>query len=101
MSDRTDQEPTDADRAKVLRLAKLFDLRTFIGSLFVIFGVVVSLEGATASAEEIAKASDINISLWSGLAMLAVGLGFLAWMLAQPPVLPATDTSMERPDSTR
>src|SRR4028119_2115810 len=92
-------QSSDAERAKALRLAKMFDLRTFIGSLFVIFGVVVALLGVTASAEEIAKASDINISLWSGLAMLVIGLGFIAWMLTQPPVLPDEGSKLDRPDA--
>lgn len=101
MSERK-QESTDVDRDKALRLAKLFDLRTFIGALFVIFGVIVALEGVTASAEEIAKAADINISLWSGLTMLVVGLGFIAWMIAQPPILPhqpEDDDLKGKPDS--
>lgn len=97
MSELGNQDSNGADRAKALRLAKLFDLRTFIGTLFVIFGVIVTLEGATASAEEIAKASDLNVSLWSGLVMLATGIGFLTWMLVQPPVLPAEDTAVQRP----
>ena len=54
-------------------LAKLFDLRMFIGSLFVVFGVIVTLVGFFAGPEEIAKAAGINISLWTGLLMLALG----------------------------
>lgn len=88
----------DAEQARLLTLAKLFDLRTFIGALFCIFGVAVTIAGLTASEESIARASDLNVSLWSGLAMLVTGIGFIAWMLAQPPVLPEEDSTMERPD---
>ncbi|MBA2640358.1 MAG: hypothetical protein H0U77_10330 [Nocardioidaceae bacterium] len=88
----------DTDRARLLTLAKLFDLRTFIGSLFCIFGVAVTIAGITASDEAIARASDLNVSLYSGLAMIVTGIGFICWMLAQPPILPAEDTTMERPD---
>ena len=30
----------------------------------------------------------MNISLWSGLVMLGVGIGFVAWMLIRPPEPP-------------
>ncbi len=91
----------DADQVQLLRLAKLFDLRTFIGALFCVFGVAVTLAGLTASDEAIAQASGINISLWSGLAMLATGIGFIVWMLTQPPQLPKDHTTLERPDTSR
>jgi len=66
-------------------LAKLFDLRMFIGSLFVVFGVIVTLDGFLAGPEEIAKAAGINLSLWTGLIMLALGIYFVAWTLVSPP----------------
>src|SRR3954454_16029418 len=66
-------------------LAKLFDLRMFIGSLFVVFGVIVTLRGLTASQAEIDKAAGINLSLWTGLIMLVTGLIFVAWTLISPP----------------
>jgi drug/metabolite transporter (DMT)-like permease len=70
---------------KAERLAKLFDLRSFIGSLFVVFGVLVTITGLTASQEDIDKALGVNLSLWMGIIMLAVGAVFIAWMLATPP----------------
>jgi hypothetical protein len=66
-------------------LAKLFDLRMFIGSLFVVFGIIVTLRGMTASQADIAKAAGINLSLWTGLIMLATGVVFVAWTLVAPP----------------
>jgi hypothetical protein len=66
-------------------LAKMFDLRMFIGSLFVVFGVIVTLRGFTASQADIAKAAGINLSLWTGLMMLATGIIFVAWTLISPP----------------
>lgn len=86
--DKTPREMSDGERTRALRLAKLFDLRSFIGTFFLISGVIVTLEGATATDAEIAKASDLNVSLWSGLAMLLLGLVFIGWMIAQPPELP-------------
>jgi xanthine/uracil/vitamin C permease (AzgA family) len=87
----------DAAARKTQRLAKLFDLRTFIGALFLIFGVVVSIEGATASAADIAKAAGVNLSLWTGLAMLVVGIAFIGWMLAKPPEVETRHQDLSRP----
>jgi hypothetical protein len=68
-------------------IAKIFDLRMFIGSLFVIFGVIVTVRGLTASAAEIDRAEGLNLSLWTGLIMLATGIFFVAWTLISPPVV--------------
>jgi hypothetical protein len=66
-------------------IAKLLDIRSFVGFLFVIFGVIVTIVGFGASEEDIAKASDINLALWLGLIMLAMGVFFLAWLMIKPP----------------
>jgi len=66
-------------------MAKLFDLRMFIGSLFVVFGVIVTIDGFLAGQDEIRKAAGLNLSLWTGLFMLALGIFFVAWTLLSPP----------------
>jgi xanthine/uracil/vitamin C permease (AzgA family) len=76
---------SDAEYAKAQRLAKLFDLRMFIGSLFVIFGVLVTFTGLTATPEEIEKAAGVNLSLWVGIILLITGAGFVAWATLAPP----------------
>lgn len=92
------QPPQDAaEQRKTLRLAKLFDLRTFIGVLFLIFGVVVTIEGLVASPASIAKASGVNLSLWTGLAMLVTGVFFVGWMLLQPPEIDVNRADLSRP----
>jgi hypothetical protein len=87
MTSPTDHDAPPSPDPRALRLAKLFDLRTFIGALFVIFGAVVTAEGLTASQASIDKAAGINISLWTGPAMLALGAFFIVWMLVRPPSL--------------
>ena len=82
------------EEAKNWRLAKLFDLRSFIGSLFVIFGILVLIPGIGASEATINKAAGINLGLWVGLIMLIIGLLFLAWVLLKPPV-PITTAEAE------
>jgi xanthine/uracil/vitamin C permease (AzgA family) len=80
--------------ARNWRLAKLFDLRSFIGALFVIFGVLVTIAGLAASKATVHKAAGINLGLWVGLIMLAMGLFFIAWVLLKPPA-PITTAEAE------
>jgi hypothetical protein len=68
-------------------LAKLFDLRTFTGALFLIFGVIVTIVGLGASEADIQKAAGINLSLLLGVIMLVMGVFFIGWMLLRPPEL--------------
>lgn len=89
-------DSTAADR-KAHRLAKLFDLRTFIGALFLIFGAVVTVEGLNASAAEIAKAAGVRLSLWTGVSMLVVGGIFIGWMLTKPPEFESQHQDLSRP----
>ena len=82
------------EEARDWRLAKLFDLRSFIGSLFVIFGILVAVPGLAASPATIDKAPGANLGLWVGLAMLVLGLLFLAWVALKPPA-PSTAAEAE------
>jgi hypothetical protein len=66
------------------RAANLFDLRRIIGGLFVIWGILLVILGIGDSEAEIAKAADININLFAGLGILAVGAFFLLWAFTRP-----------------
>lgn len=68
-------------------LAKLFDIRSFTGALFLIFGVIVTIVGLTASEADINKSAGLNLSLILGLVMLALGAFFIVWLLLRPPQL--------------
>ncbi|MGW5117904.1 hypothetical protein ACWEQ8_21115 [Streptomyces noursei] len=85
--------------------ARLFDIRRIIGGLFVVYGVIVTVAGLTASDADLAKAQGVNINLWTGLGMLALGLFFLVWLVLRPTVPPsaaelrdAQDAPADRPD---
>ncbi|MFE3650146.1 hypothetical protein ACFXO2_20360 [Streptomyces sp. NPDC059152] len=69
--------------------ARLFDIRRIIGGLFVVYGVIVTIAGLTASDADLKKAQDININLWTGLGMLALGVFFLVWLKLRPTVPPS------------
>ncbi|WP_055568543.1 hypothetical protein [Streptomyces atriruber] len=71
--------------------ARLFDIRRIIGGLFVVYGIIVTIAGITASDADLKKAEDININLWTGLGMLALGLFFLGWLWLRPTVTPVEE----------
>ncbi|MFF2505196.1 hypothetical protein ACFVTY_17705 [Streptomyces sp. NPDC058067] len=71
--------------------ARLFDIRRIIGGLFVLYGVIVTIAGITASDADLKKAENININLWTGLGMLALGLFFLVWLKVRPVAPPVPE----------
>ena len=60
---------------------RLFDLRWLIGGLFTVYGVVLTVASFFVGH---AKSGDIDINLWLGLAMLALGLLFVGWARLRP-----------------
>jgi hypothetical protein len=84
-SDPHIEQSEDAEaKEREARAANLFDLRRIIGALFIVYGVILTIVGIGDSQAEIDKAAGININLWTGLAMLAVGAFFIAWALSRP-----------------
>jgi hypothetical protein len=72
--------------------AILFDLRSVIGLLFVVYGIVLTILGIIGETpEELAKAGGIALNLWTGLVMLVVGIGFYVWAFTKPPMPPEPD----------
>ena len=94
MAERSDASPTgdpliaqaetEADRKRAARAANLFDIRRLIGGLFRIYGLILIVLGLGASDASIEKSADVNLNLWAGLGMLALGLFFVAWALLRP-----------------
>ena len=70
--------------AKSGALRNLFDLRIIIGGLFALYGVYLTILGIFDGAEEVEQAAGVRINLWTGLALLAMGLGFLLWARLRP-----------------
>ncbi|WP_030043458.1 hypothetical protein, partial [Streptomyces resistomycificus] len=83
-SDKDVQRQVSELQTKSATAARLFDIRRIIGGLFVLYGVIVTIAGITASDADIDKAEGVNINLWTGLGMLALGLFFLAWLKLRP-----------------
>lgn len=80
-------EVSDLER-KSATAARLFDIRRIIGGLFVVYGVIVTIAGIDPSDADLKKAEGVHINLWTGLAMLALGLFFLIWMKLRPAQVP-------------
>jgi hypothetical protein len=78
--------------------ARLFDIRRIIGGLFTLYGIIVTIAGITASTADLAKAQGININLWTGIGMLALGVFFLAWTKLSPPPPPPSAETLVQPD---
>ena len=70
-----------------MKKASLFDVRTIVGALMTIYGVILVLVSFGTSDAEKAKSDDINANLWVGLALLVFGLGMLAWAISRPLVV--------------
>lgn len=64
--------------------ARLFDLRSLIGGLFVLYGIMLTVAGFSTSHRDLVKAANININLWMGLGMLVVGVFFVLWWRLRP-----------------
>lgn len=69
------------DEKKEQRLLnRLFELRSVIGVLFAVYGVVCVVWGiGFTSQRELDKAAGINVNLWAGIAMLVFAAAFITW----------------------
>ncbi|WP_369247173.1 hypothetical protein [Streptomyces sp. R41] len=93
-SDRDVQREVTELEQKSATATRLFDIRLMIGGLFVIYGIIVTIAGITVSDANLDKAEGVNINLWTGLGMLALGVFFLVWLWLRPlapPVPPVAE----------
>jgi len=72
------------EESRAARAANLFDVRRFIGGLFLIYGVILTVLGLGESDASIAKSADINVNLYGGIGMLIMSACFIAWALWRP-----------------
>lgn len=93
------QEP-DSTRspAGLPRYQRLLDLRFVLAALFTIFGVLVTATGLLATEDQLEKASGINISLWTGIALLLIAAVFGWWLIKAPPEVPRSRPTDENDD---
>jgi hypothetical protein len=86
----------NASNAEKPHKAGAFDIRTFIGALLALYGVILVLTGWLGTDEEaLAKSDGVNANLWTGLALLVAGAAFIAWARLRPVVVPADPAAQQ------
>ena len=90
---------TEDEKEQAVKSAHRNDLRLLLGVLFVLYGVIVGLVGICDPSLGLDKTGGIAINLWSGIAMLVVGILFLVWNFAKP--IPAEDIIASAEESAR
>ncbi|WP_220183339.1 hypothetical protein [Sphaerisporangium album] len=83
------------------RAARLFDIRRIIGGLFVVYGVILTITGLLDGQAEVAKAEGVRINLWTGLAMIVVGVVFVVWERLRPYDAPDASPESESESASR
>ena len=97
----TEQNVTSADGQKPKKRAGAFDVRTVIGLLLGIYGVVIGLTGLLGTSEQdLAKTGDINLNLWTGVGLLVASAVFFVWARLRPILMPADVDVSSRDDGT-
>ncbi|ROS75392.1 hypothetical protein [Cellulomonas sp. PhB143] len=79
------RQSADAQDARAVRA---FDIRTIVGVLLGIYGVVIFIMGLTASDADLEMDAGFNLNLWTGVALIVVSAGFLIWVRLRPLVVP-------------
>jgi hypothetical protein len=70
-----------------MKKLNVFDVRTIIGALLTIYGVILLIAATQTTAAEKARVNGTNANLWVGLTLLIVGLLMLAWAIWKPLVV--------------
>jgi drug/metabolite transporter (DMT)-like permease len=85
-----------------VRRVRAFDVRTVIGLLLGIYGVVLVVTGLVDTSEaELAKSDGVNVNLWAGIGLVVAALVFLAWVRLRPLEVPVEDLEDVADDHSR
>ena len=87
------------------KTAGAFDVRNIIGALLTVYGLILLLMGLFGDTDpaspDAPAGSDVNANLWTGIGLLVVGLGFIAWQRLKPLSVPddiEENKDVDRPD---
>jgi uncharacterized membrane protein len=67
-----------------MKKVSLFDVRSIIGALMFLYGVILLLASFSTSDADKAKADGVNANLWVGLALLVFGILMIVWAVTRP-----------------
>ena len=70
-----------------MKKVSLFDVRTIVGALMFLYGVILILASFATSDADKAKADGINANLWVGMVLLVFGILMLVWAVSRPIVV--------------
>jgi uncharacterized membrane protein len=70
-----------------MKKVSLFDVRTIIGALMFLYGVILLVASFATSDADKAKADGINANLWVGIALLIFGALMFTWAVTRPLVV--------------
>ena len=71
-----------------------FDVRLIITLLLGVYGLVLTVLGLFfVTDEDVHKGADVNINLWTGIAMLVVGASFALWARLRPLRVPDDEST--------
>jgi drug/metabolite transporter (DMT)-like permease len=80
--------------------AGVFDVRTIIGLLLGIYGVILTITGLVGTTEQdLAKTGNVNLSLWTGIALVVASAVFFVWARLRPVLVPADNPGEEGADT--
>lgn len=69
------------------KTAGAFDIRTFIGALLGLYGIILTLMGLFGD-KALDKTGGVNANLWTGLALIATAVAFVLWARLRPIAVP-------------
>lgn len=75
----------DAPASAHVETVGAFDIRTFIGTLIGLFGLILTITGLVDfTAADAERTGGVNANLWAGIGMLVVAAAFLLWARLEP-----------------
>jgi uncharacterized membrane protein len=67
-----------------MKKVSLFDVRSIIGALMILYGVILLVASFGTSDADKAKADGINANLWVGIVLLVFGILMAVWAVTRP-----------------
>ncbi|BDZ51837.1 hypothetical protein GCM10025867_40780 [Frondihabitans sucicola] len=75
----TTTTPDAAERARLVRSTRRFDLRRLLGGLFLLYGIICTILGIVHGSSDLKQTGGIAINLWAGIGMIVLALLFFLW----------------------